>query len=35
MAALEVTRSMVDPASGRRSVDLTGLGSACGQDHNS
>jgi adenylate kinase len=35
LAALEVIRSMVDPAGGRRSVDLTGLGSAFGQDHDS
>jgi hypothetical protein len=31
-AVPEVIRSMVDPAGGRRSVDLTGLGSAFGQD---
>jgi hypothetical protein len=35
LAALEVIRSMVDLAGGRRSVDLTGLGSAFGQDHDS
>jgi hypothetical protein len=27
--------SMANPAGGRRSVDLTGLGSAFGQDHGS
>jgi|HubBroStandDraft_1064217.scaffolds.fasta_scaffold221700_1 adenylate kinase len=31
----EVIRSMIDPAGGRRSVDLTGLGSAFGQDQDS
>lgn len=35
LAALEVIRSMVDPAGGRRSVDLTGSGGAFGQDYDS